>query len=137
MFSAVLLDLYGVIYPDAQNQSAAFVAKIKELGLQIIVVTNLNADLARQICDQLSIQHVYLCQQLGLAKTDPELYEQIIHDHELTASEVVMLDDTCANLQAAGESGVKTVYFGADDCPFAGRVINSLDDFLLILSEKP
>ncbi|PIR94102.1 hypothetical protein COT97_03165 [Candidatus Falkowbacteria bacterium CG10_big_fil_rev_8_21_14_0_10_39_11] len=136
MINTVLLDLYGVLYPDQNNQATNFIAKIKDLGIRIIAVTNLSPDSARQICDQHSIITAYICQEIGLDKTDPQLYEKILEDNDLTTASMIMLDDTCANLAAAKMVGIKTVYFGQNACPGSDEVINSLSDFLLILNKK-
>jgi len=135
MINTVLLDLYGIIYPDRDGRAKDFISKLKEMGVQIIAVTNLGSDAARRICADHLIVMSYVCREIGLTKTDPELYEQIVQDNELNPQQVVMLDDTCANLAAAREAGIMAVYLGDGLCPTADKVINSLEAFITILGK--
>ena len=45
-------------------------------------------------------------------KPEPEIYEHLLSEHQLTAAETIFIDDMSENLQAAAAQGIRTIQFG-------------------------
>lgn len=59
---------------------------------------------------------VFSC-QIHKIKPEPEIYQHLLDEYKLTASETIFIDDMPENLQAAAKFGIKTIQFiNAEQC---------------------
>jgi putative hydrolase of the HAD superfamily len=58
-----------------------------------------------------AFDHIFISAEMGLAKPDPEIYQQVISELGAHPSEVVFVDDFIENVRAAREAGWNAVHF--------------------------
>lgn len=112
MIRCVIFDLYGVLYPDISGQALNTVRKLQQQGIIIGAITNLGASKARKIAADLNIKKLYICSELNLTKSEPQIFSLFLKENNLPAEQCLYIDDHERYLQAAKELGIKTVYFG-------------------------
>lgn len=47
---------------------------------------------------------------MGLIKPNPKIYEQVIHENKLLASQVVFFDDNFSNIESAKILGIQAIH---------------------------
>jgi putative hydrolase of the HAD superfamily len=73
-------------------------------------------------------EHVFLSQQMGMVKPDPEIFAHVLSELGTDPAATVFLDDNELNVQAARESGiVAVVTAGVDAAAAALRELGVLD----------
>jgi epoxide hydrolase-like predicted phosphatase len=55
-------------------------------------------------------EKVYYSHTLGMRKPDPEIYEHVLKENNLVASETLFLDDSQKNIEGAQAVGIQTVW---------------------------
>ena len=130
MIKVLFLDLYGVVYPQRIEETKILVKSLRDFNIAVFAVTNLAPSQGTDICRLVGIEHLYSSQALDMSKTQPEFYQYIVKDSDLFGAEITLVDDTCSNLFAARQAGLKTIYFGADICPSADFTIKSLNELV-------
>ncbi|MEO1654266.1 MAG: HAD family phosphatase [Bacteroidota bacterium] len=56
------------------------------------------------------VEKVYYSQEMGKRKPQADIYEQVLEENHLLASETVFLDDNQANVEAAQALGIQTIH---------------------------
>jgi glucose-1-phosphatase len=56
----------------------------------------------------------YLSHEIGHRKPDPEAYEFVLNENNLKPSEVLFIDDSIQNIEAADKLGLKTIFLKKD-----------------------
>jgi putative hydrolase of the HAD superfamily len=90
----------------------AFVKELKEQGLSVALLSNTvnpMTVIARKTALYEDFDIVILSNEVGLRKPDPAIYQSVLDELQLTASECVYVDDLPANLEPAAAMGVITV----------------------------
>ena len=127
MIKFVIWDFYGVLYfPEKDELNVEIFEFIedhnKKYGFGI--VSAINTDLSSWLQERKVkryFQFVKTTQELGLPKTDPGLYEMVLASFELKPDEVLLVDDSTENLNAAREAGLQTLRY-AKTKPFATQI---------------
>lgn len=57
----------------------------------------------------------YYSHRMLKRKPDPEIFEQVLHENNLVASETLFLDDNLMNIKGAESVGIKTVHVESPD----------------------
>lgn len=88
------------------------VARLARQGYTQAILTNADAHRADWVERQLphfpGIDHLFASARLGHAKPDPKAFEKVLEALELEAGEVLFIDDSSANVNAAGAMGFRT-----------------------------
>lgn len=68
---------------------------------------------APEIADKLrkKFKEIYSAEQLGLSKKDPRAYEYLIKILELPGKEILFIDDSIGNIEAAEKAGLKAFLY--------------------------
>jgi len=68
---------------------------------------------APEIADKLRerFKEIYSAEQLDLSKKDPSAYEYLIKILELPGKEILFIDDSIGNIEAAKKAGLKTFLY--------------------------
>jgi glucose-1-phosphatase len=53
---------------------------------------------------------VYLSHRVGLRKPMPEIFEKVLHDNNLNATETLFIDDSPQHIEGAKKLGIQTIY---------------------------
>ncbi len=131
MIKFVIWDFYGVLYfPDRDKLNTEIFEFIedhnKKFGFGI--VSAINTDLSGWLQERKVkryFQFVKTTLELGLPKTDPGLYEMVLASFELKPEQVLLVDDSAENLNAAKQAGLQTLRY-AKTKPFAVQIDNLL-----------
>lgn len=59
-------------------------------------------------------EKVYLSHEIGLRKPNEEIFEYVLKNHKLDASETLFIDDTLMHLEGARKVGLKTLHMTDD-----------------------
>jgi putative hydrolase of the HAD superfamily len=60
-------------------------------------------------------EKMFLSYEMNLAKPDPKIFEEMLTDGEMVASQTLFIDDAPANIEIAKGLGIQTYLFGKDD----------------------
>lgn len=58
-----------------------------------------------------AFDHIFISAEMGLAKPDPRIYQQVISEIGASPSELVFVDDFIENVEAARQAGWNAVHF--------------------------
>lgn len=88
--------------------------RLREQGHRVVVLSNTNRlhqDYWPQHYPEIaaSADFLYLSQDLGLRKPDPDIYQYVLETEEFEPQDVVFFDDVRENVDAATELGIKGV----------------------------
>ena len=56
-------------------------------------------------------KHIYSASELGMEKTEPEVYKIIANDMGFAVEEILFVDDNLKNLEAAKAAGMETLRY--------------------------
>ncbi len=78
--------------------------------VQLALLSNTNAFHWPMVSEQSSsfhrFDHVFLSYEVGLCKPDPEVFRHVLEEVRVRADEILFLDDSEANVEAARSSGI-------------------------------
>ena len=77
-------------------------------GVEAILAQSSNLKHLRELCEK-----VYLSYEMGKAKPELAIYEQVINENNLNPSETVFFDDSEINLASAQKLGINTILISA------------------------
>ena len=95
------------------------VKELKERGYHIYMLSNTNEAHWQMIVSQCfggqevvdsHFDHVFLSQEMHLAKPNEEIYWEVLRQIHAQADECLFLDDSSANLEAAAALGIHTLH---------------------------
>ena len=90
-----------------------YLHKLKESGCSINVLTASPHEIVDVCMNRLGItelfEHVWTCEDMGMKKSEPEIYEKAAHLLEKSVDEVVFFDDNIISLSTAKKAGMQTV----------------------------
>lgn len=69
-----------------------------------------NDPAVKDMLDQLFIK-VYSAEEMGISKKDPEAYKLIARDIKLDPEEILFIDDSAGNVEAAEDAGMPAIQF--------------------------
>jgi putative hydrolase of the HAD superfamily len=93
--------------------------ELKERGYHIYMLSNTNEAHWQKIVDQCfggqkvvdsHFDHVFLSQEMHMAKPNDNIYLKVLEDIQAQANECLFLDDSSANLEAASALGFHTYH---------------------------
>ncbi|MBA3678705.1 HAD-IA family hydrolase [Candidatus Saccharibacteria bacterium] len=127
MIKLIIWDFYGVLYFPAKDELNSELFEFiedhnKQYGFGII--SAINSDLSEWLQQRKVrryFQFVKTTSELGLPKTDPGLYETVVAGFGLKPNQVLLIDDSAENLNAAREAGLQTLRY-AKTKPFLQQI---------------
>lgn len=89
--------------------------KLREQGHRVVVLSNTNRlhqDYWPHHYPEIaaSADFLYLSQDIGMRKPDPEIYKYVLDSEEIAPQDTVFFDDLKANVDAAATLGIKGVH---------------------------
>jgi 2-haloacid dehalogenase len=95
--------------------TADIVRELADAGVRLLALTNWSAEsfpVARELFPVLSrFEAIVVSGEERLVKPDPRIFRTVIERHELDPERTVYIDDSAANVAAAGELGLVAVQF--------------------------
>jgi len=90
-----------------------FLSRLKDLDIKISLLSNTNKlhfDYIKKLFNDFKIfDKIYLSYELNLAKPDKRIYEYVLNDLKIPASEIIFIDDTDENIKTALDLGFKAI----------------------------
>jgi putative hydrolase of the HAD superfamily len=90
-----------------------FLSRLKDLDIKIGLLSNTNKlhfDYIKKLFNDFRIfDKIYLSYELNLAKPDKRIYEYVLNDLKIPASEIIFIDDTDENIKTALDLGFKAI----------------------------
>jgi len=90
-----------------------FLSRLKDLDIKIGLLSNTNKlhfDYIKKLFNDFKIfDKIYLSYELNLAKPDKRIYEYVLNDLKIPASEIIFIDDTDENIKTALDLGFKAI----------------------------
>jgi len=96
----------------------SFVNGLKEEGLSVALLSNIDARLANLFRDEGlydAFDSCFLSYQIGFEKPDHRIYEYLVRTMHLPAGEIVVVDDSPANIRAAKDVGLDAILFTSQE----------------------
>ena len=94
---------------------------LRSKGIKVYLATNQEHQRARYLMQTLRLaaccDGMYYSAQLGVSKPDPEFFLRIAYRTGLHPHELLLADDTLANVQAASALGWQTIHWTPDTPP--------------------
>lgn len=89
--------------------------KLREEGHRVVVLSNTNRlhlDFWPQHYPEIeaNTDAMYLSQNLGMRKPEPEIFQHVLEKEGFTASQAVIFDDVAENIEAARAAGIEAVW---------------------------
>jgi putative hydrolase of the HAD superfamily len=89
--------------------------KLREEGHRVVVLSNTNRlhlDFWPQHYPEIeaNTDAMYLSQNLGMRKPEPQIFQHVLEKEGFTASEAVFFDDVAENIEAARAAGIEAVW---------------------------
>ena len=89
--------------------------KLREQGDRVVILSNTN----RLHCEfwpteypevQSAADKIYLSQEMRVRKPEPEIYQRLLNEEDVSAQDAIFLDDNLANIEAARALGIHSVH---------------------------
>lgn len=89
--------------------------KLREEGHRVVVLSNTNRlhlDFWPQHYPEIeaNTDAIYLSQNLGMRKPEPEIFQHVLEKEGFTADQAVFFDDVAENIEAARAAGIEAVW---------------------------
>lgn len=89
--------------------------KLREEGHRVVVLSNTNRlhlDFWPQHYPEIeaNTDAMYLSQNLGMRKPEPEIFQHVLEKERFTADQAVFFDDVAENIEAARAAGIEAVW---------------------------
>ena len=89
--------------------------KLREEGHRVVVLSNTNRlhlDFWPQHYPEIeaNTDAMYLSQNLGMRKPEPEIFQHVLEKEGFTADQAVFFDDVAENIEAARNAGIEAVW---------------------------
>lgn len=89
--------------------------KLREEGHRVVVLSNTNRlhlDFWPQHYPEIeaNTDAIYLSQNLGMRKPEPEIFQHVLDKEGFTADQAVFFDDVAENIEAARAAGIEAVW---------------------------
>jgi len=89
--------------------------KLREEGHRVVVLSNTNRlhlDFWPQHYPEIeaNTDAMYLSQNLGMRKPEPEIFQHVLEKEGFTADQAVVFDDVAENIEAARAAGIEAVW---------------------------
>ncbi|HEM6891004.1 TPA: glucose-1-phosphatase [Providencia rettgeri] len=94
--------------------------RLREQGHRVVVLSNTNRlhlDYWPEHYPEIaaSSDFLYLSQDLGMRKPDPEIYEYVLQSEEFDAADAIFFDDVEENVKAAEALGIRSIHVTSKD----------------------
>lgn len=110
------LEVWLTIVP--QHEVRALVSTLRSAGVGCYLATNQTAHRGRYMADHLGydslLDGAFWSYELGLAKPDPAYFTTVVDRLGLAAAEVLLVDDSARNVEAAGAAGLAAELWHVD-----------------------
>lgn len=110
---------WNALFTELIEPTVDTVMQMKEAGMRLVILSNTNQDhfakWGREHAPFVDLfDRVYLSHQLGMRKPDAKIFEHVLAQEGVAASEAVFFDDRLENVMSAGELGIESVHFSGD-----------------------
>ncbi len=120
---AALIEAYYARWTEMLNGSidgsVDILRELRDQGTPLYALTNFSAEtfpVAQRIYDYLAwFRGIVVSGHEGLIKPDPRIYRLLLERYELTAENVIYIDDVERNAQAANDLGMTGLHFTGPD----------------------
>ncbi len=97
------------------DEVVAIVRELRSAGVPVYALSNWSAEtfpLARECCPFLEeLDGILISGEVGLIKPDPQIFRVFLERFELKPADIVFVDDSQANVDAARALGIESVRF--------------------------
>lgn len=96
----------------------AIIPQLEKVGLTVALLSNVDANYAHLFKTEGlydPFNECYLSYEIGFAKPDPRVYEYLVREMKLPAREIVVIDDSPANIHAAKGVGLDAILFTSQE----------------------
>lgn len=106
---------WQAVFVGVRPEVIAIMHKLREQGDRVVILSNTN----RLHCDFWPVEYpevknaadkIYLSQEMGLRKPDPEIFQRLLNEEEASVEEAIFLDDNLENIEAARALGIHSVH---------------------------
>lgn len=106
---------WQAVFVGVRPEVIAIMHKLREQGDRVVILSNTN----QLHCTfwpahypevEKAADKLYLSQEMGLRKPEPEIYQQLLNAEEASAEEAIFFDDNLANIEAAKALGIHSVH---------------------------
>ncbi|MGB9096311.1 glucose-1-phosphatase [Erwinia sp.] len=106
---------WQAVFVGVRPEVIAIMHKLREQGDRVVILSNTN----KLHCTfwptqypevQKAADKLYLSQEMGLRKPEPEIYQQLLNAEDESAQEAIFFDDNLANIEAARALGIHSVH---------------------------
>jgi putative hydrolase of the HAD superfamily len=98
----------------ANPEMFALVDRLKQKPIPVVLFSNMDlasAQIIREMGLFASFDQCFFADEIGVAKPDPKSYQILLKQLDLSAQDVVFIDDSPDNIQAAQELGIDAILF--------------------------
>ena len=99
--------LYSFLSDLAHNFDLYLLSNTSSLHARVFLANELGPE-GQNVFDL--FRKVHLSFEMGLIKPNPKIYEQVIHENKLLASQVVFFDDNFSNIESAKILGIQAIH---------------------------
>ncbi|PKH19111.1 glucose-1-phosphatase [Enterobacterales bacterium CwR94] len=105
---------WQAIFVGVRPETLALMQKLRQEGHRVVVLSNTNKLHTEFWPTQYpevhaAADHVYLSQELGMRKPEPEIYQHVLQQEGFAAHDATFFDDNAANVAAAQALGINSV----------------------------
>lgn len=106
---------WQAVFVGVRPEVIAIMHRLREQGDRVVILSNTN----RLHCEfwpteypevQNAADKIYLSQEMGVRKPEPEIYQRLLNEEDVSAEEAIFLDDNLANVEAARALGIHSVH---------------------------
>ncbi|MBK0004047.1 glucose-1-phosphatase [Erwinia sp. S38] len=106
---------WQAVFAGVRPEVIAIMHKLREQGDRVVILSNTN----RLHCEFWPTEYpevknaadkIYLSQEMGLRKPDPEIYQRLLNEEEASVQDAIFFDDNLENIEAARALGIHSVH---------------------------
>jgi len=106
---------WQAVFVGVRPEVIAIMHKLREQGDRVVILSNTNRlhsefwpteyPEVKNAADK-----IYLSQEMGLRKPDPEIYQRLLNEEEASVQDAIFFDDNLENVEAARALGIHSVH---------------------------
>ncbi|QKJ89097.1 Glucose-1-phosphatase [Paramixta manurensis] len=106
---------WQAVFVGVRPEVINIMTRLREQGERVVILSNTN----RLHCKywpsqypevQQAADKLYLSQDMGVRKPEPQIYQKVLAEEGVTAGQAVFFDDNLANIEAARALGITSVH---------------------------
>ncbi|MEN5018338.1 glucose-1-phosphatase [Erwinia sp. Eh17-17] len=105
---------WQAVFVGVRPEVIAIMQKLREQGERVVILSNTNSlhcEFWPSEYPQVAAaaDKIYLSQEMGLRKPEPEIFQRLLNEEEFSAEEAIFFDDNPDNIEAARQSGIHSL----------------------------